>query len=87
MHAFGIRPDIIAKDIPHTVAAQTNMINNGKMDGWINPNCMLNGVNNCLTYYTRDQVPNLTTLADNRLSNIEVIDIRGSGANSLTLNQ
>ena len=29
---------------------------------------------------------NLTTLADNKLTNIETIDIRGSGANTLTLN-
>ncbi len=29
---------------------------------------------------------NLTTLPDNRLTNIEVIDLRGSGSNSLTLN-
>src|SRR6185436_783387 len=32
-------------------------------------------------------VLNLTTLADSRITNIETIDIRGSGANTLTLNQ
>jgi len=48
----------------HTVVAQSAAIDGGKMDGWANVGgCNRSYRYRCLTYYSPDQVPNLTTLA------------------------
>jgi phospholipase C len=58
-------PDIITPDPPHNVAIQAAEIDHGKMDGWVNiPECMANGVNQCLSYYTEAQIPALAALAN-----------------------
>ena len=59
-------PDVVSPDPPHGVATQIQAIDGGKMDGWgkLGDGCTSPGRNNCLSFYTPDQIPSMTKLAD-----------------------
>jgi phospholipase C len=56
-------PDIVPHVI-HDVDSQLTAIDGGAMDGWGSIQGCSAPSYNCLTYYTRSQIPNLATLAD-----------------------
>jgi phospholipase C len=59
----GVMPDIVP-GVSHTVAAQQNAIDGGKMDGWQNVGgCNAKTGYRCIGGYTPAQVPNLAALA------------------------
>ncbi len=56
-------PDVVP-GVDHSVATQASAVDGGAMDGWAEVGQCRSPAYNCLTYYTRSDIPALAALAD-----------------------